>query len=156
MSASAKIRAMELRKSLSVLLLLAGSTTPFTGLPSHCPTRKIDFEVSRKMLIQQEKAQVGGHQPWRSDAKFVARAGVLLADRSVRPTDVDGLPIHIVDKSKMKAIFLFDFPARKKSYRVTVRRFRIHMPDSHKLTTTAWWTTNVIVTDCAVQSKPRK
>ena len=147
---------MELRKRLAILLLLAGSFTPLTGLAVQCPTKKIDFEISRSMLVQQEKAQEAGHQPWRSDAKSVARVGVMQADRSVRPTEVDGLPNHIVDKSKMKAIFLFEFPARKKSYRVTVRRFRIHMPDSHKQTTTVWWTTEVIVSDCAALSKPGK
>jgi hypothetical protein len=147
---------MGLRKCLTVLLLLAGSNTPLTGLAAQCPTRKIEFEISRRMLVQQEKAQEGGHQPWRSDAKFVARVGVLQENRSVRPTDVDGLPFHLVEKLKMKAIYLFEFHARKKSYRVTVRRFRIRMPDSHKLTTTIWWRTEVIVTDCSVQARPGK
>jgi hypothetical protein len=147
---------MELRKSVSVLLLLAGSTTPFTGLPSDYPTKRVDFEVSRKMLVQQEKAQQGGRQPWRSDAKMVARAGIFQVDKNMRSSKLDGFLCRVLEKSEKKAVFLFDSPTRKKSYRVTVQRFRIHMPDSRTLTTTVWWATEVIETDCSVQTETRK
>jgi hypothetical protein len=153
---SVKINSMELRKCVAVLLLLTSSNTPLTSLVAQCPTRKIEYEISRRMLVQQERAQKGGHQPWRSNAKSVARSGVSQADGILRPAEIDGLRGHIVLESKMKTIFLFESSARKKSYRVTVQRFRIQMPDSRELTTTVWWTTKVIVTDCHVQAEPLK
>jgi hypothetical protein len=147
---------MELPRRLALLLLLAGPFTPLHAVEAGCRTKKIDIKISRRMLVQQERAEEGGHQPWRSDAKAVARLGVVQADRRMRPAEIDGLQGHIVLESKMKTIFLFESSARKKSYRVTVQRFRIYMPDSHKPTTTVWWTTKVVVTDCHVQAEPLK
>ena len=147
---------MELRRRLTALVLLAMANTSCAAQATQCESKEFDFKTSRRMLVQQERAEKGGHQPWRSDAKAVARSGVAQSDRSMLPTELDGLRVHIVVESKMKTIFLFESRARKKSYRVTVQRFRIPMPDSHKPTTTVWWTTKVIVTDCHVQAEPLK
>lgn len=144
---------MELQKPLMMfLLLIAGPNTLLAGLAAPCQVRKVDFEISRKMLVQQEMAEKDGHQPWRSDAKLVARLRVLQTDRSLPPANMDNIHGRIIAQTKLKDIFLFERTTRKKSYRVTVRRFRIHMPDSQRLTTTVWWATEIIVADCSVQN----
>jgi hypothetical protein len=146
---------MELRQCFTVLMVLAGSSTPLTSLAARCPTRKYDFKIAREMLVQQEKAQQGGHQPWRSDARMVAQAGISQVDKKLSSSELASLGCRVLEKSEMKAVFLFEPANRKMTYRVTVNRFRIRMPDSQRLTNTVWWSTEVIVTNCSRQTTSR-
>lgn len=136
------------RRAIFVLMLMFAAA-PLPMRAGHCPTEKTKLKVSRKILVQQQKAEADGHQHWRSNAKFVAGVGVMRAYPSIRPTDERHFTSRLINRSKMKAEFLFTDPAHKDSYRVTVQRFHLRMPNSHKLITTVWWTTEVIRTGCS-------
>lgn len=143
------ISLMELRMHLALLLVLLGGSAPLIASDAHCPAKKVDFRITRKMLVRQKRAEAEGHQPWRSDAKFVASVGVMQADPSIHPAEERQFTSRVIERSVTKAVFLFRSPDSKKSYRVTVRRYHIRMPRSEKAITTVWWTTQVIITDCS-------
>lgn len=156
-SGSVKISPMELGQAVALVLLLAVSFTPLAGLPAPCRTRSFGFEITRKMLVQQEKAEREGHQPWRSDARMVARAAISQVDKKMGPPEIGGLGYRVLKKSETRATFLFESADRNDSYRVTVKRFRIRMPGSERTTNTVWWATDVVVTNCPrrTESGPR-
>jgi hypothetical protein len=130
-----------------VLAFGAGAAYP------QCPEQRFQFRITDEQIAKMEQSEAEGHQPWRSNAKFVSDSGLMQVDRGLDPKKVDSIPFNRKRLSPMREVYSYSPNTPGRRARVTVRRFRWRDPTTGKTHTTVWWVTEVVIEDCGDHGK---
>ncbi len=122
---------------------------PVPGALRGCRTRRMHIKVTKRMIAETERAEAEGHQPWRSDAKFVADFGVMKAEIGLDPDQAHLIPAEGKIISPTREVYRYHLRDGGRTGRVAVRRFHWRDPVSHKRLLTVWWVTDIVITDCS-------
>ena len=130
-----------------VLAFGAGAAYP------QCPERRIQFRITNEQIAEMERSEAEGHQPWRSNAKFVSDSGLMQVEPGLDPSKVDSIPFSRKGLSPVREVYSYSPNTPGRRVRVTVRRFRWRDPTTRKTHTTVWWVTEVVIEDCGDHGK---
>ncbi|MGO9272935.1 MAG: hypothetical protein ACLQOO_22315 [Terriglobia bacterium] len=122
---------------------------PAPGALRGCRTRRMHIKVTKRLIAETERAEAEGHQPWRSDAKFVADFGLMKAEIGLDPNQAHLIRAERKIISPTREVYRYNVQDRGRTDRVTVRRFHWRDPASHQKRLTVWWVTEIAVTDCS-------
>jgi hypothetical protein len=136
------------------LSCLCATARPVAVNEPGCPKHVVTFKVTKKAILQMDKVEAQGHQPWRSDPRKVAFVWACQADPRLTPRAATPPPYRHRVVSFYGEIFTF-CDGHHNTVRVTVRRFRYRDPDTGKESLSVWWATRAVVVDCPPLAKAR-
>lgn len=123
-----------------------------------CPTRKISKKVDRQAVEELQRAINEGHDPWRKDPKAAAALEIMDFDPAYKGTrlSIYSLPLRAVVVKQTVAVFVHDTPDGKRSYRMTLERFRWLLPLAKNWDEMVWTPTRIEVSECASASSKKQ
>lgn len=145
------------RSAFTLLCVLSIAWCPSQATPK-CPTRKISKKVDRQAVEELQRAINEGHDPWRKDPKAAAALEIMDFDPAYKETrlSIYSLPLRAVVVKQTVAVFVHDTADGKRSYRMTLERFRWLLPLAKNWDGMVWTPTRIEVSECPSASDKKQ